>query len=265
MDTVRKFIIGLVCLLGLAVVVDFAAAAYSEYRVSRTLRAGGELPSDPEVTIHGFPFLTQAYAGKYENIAIRAYGVKADVVNETFIEANLFGVRLPTRDIAEGKVHSVAVDRVDGAIRIDATELGQLYGIPDLQVSAPPADKSDGTGGSGGSGLTTSGGVVLTGTVPTTGPTGKGRFAVKAELVLEADVVRIVASDLYRGPGAPADQALPEPDRGAVLGRFTHTIDTRSLPFGLRPTKVTAEGSQVVIQGSGDNVVIDLDELQKQR
>ena len=37
----RKLILGLVVLLGLALLVDFGAAAWSEYRVSRALREGG--------------------------------------------------------------------------------------------------------------------------------------------------------------------------------------------------------------------------------
>ncbi|MBF6150415.1 DUF2993 domain-containing protein, partial [Nocardia nova] len=48
----RKLIIGLLCLAGFAVVVDFSTAAYSEYRVSRALRDGADLTADPEVTIH---------------------------------------------------------------------------------------------------------------------------------------------------------------------------------------------------------------------
>lgn len=60
----RKLIIGIVFLLGLGLVADFGAAAYAEYRVSRELRTGASLESDPEVTFNGFPpFLTQHSAG----------------------------------------------------------------------------------------------------------------------------------------------------------------------------------------------------------
>ncbi len=258
---VRKLIIGIVLLVGLAVVIDFGAAAYSEYRVSRALRVGGDLSSDPEVTIHGFPFLTQAADGKYGNVEIRARGVRADLIGETIIEATLNGVRMPTSDLIDGKVNRVPVDHVDGRMRIDATELGQLLGVPDLQVSAPPADKSDGTGGSGGSGMTTTGAVVLTGTVPIRGVNVK--VSVQAELLLEGNQVRIAASDFYTGPGSQPDLTVTDPDRPLVLGQFNRVIDTRQLPFGVLPTKVSAAGSQIVIEGAGDNVTINLDELQK--
>ena len=258
---VRKLIIAIAFLVGLAVVIDFGAAAYSEYRVSRALREGGELSSDPQVTIHGFPFITQAIDGKYRNVEISARGVRADVIGETLIQAKLEGVSIPASDLIGGHVHAVPVDHLDGRMKIDATELGQLLGIPDLQVSAPPADKSDGTGGSGGSGMTTTGGIVLSGTVPV-GPV-KVRVSVQADLLLDNNQVKIAASDFYAGPGAKLDIDVPDSERSGVLNLFNRTIDTRQLPFGLTPTKVSAEGSQIVIEGSGDNVTINLDELQR--
>lgn len=258
---VRKLIIGLVCLLGLAVVVDFGAAAYAEYSVSRAIRDGAELNSDPEVTIHGFPFLSHAANGKYKSVDIRANGVRADLIGNTTVEATLTGVSVPVSDLIDGNVHRIPVDRVEGRIRIDATELGKLFDIPDLQVSAAPADKSDGTGGSGGSGLFTTGGVVLTGTVPI-GPI-ETKVSVEAELVLDGDKLRVQATDFYVDAGAGIGLNIPIPDRDGVLGLFTRTIDTSQLPFGVLPTKVTAIGSQIVIEGSGNNVIINLDDLQK--
>ncbi len=38
---VRKLIYGLVVLVGVALLADFGAAAWSEYRLSRALREGG--------------------------------------------------------------------------------------------------------------------------------------------------------------------------------------------------------------------------------
>lgn len=257
----RKLIIGLVSLLALALVVDFGVAAYSEYRVSRAIREGGDLPSDPQVTVHGFPFLTQAIDGKYQNVEIRAQDVPNDYVRATTIEANLRGVSIPLSELADGSVHTVPVDDLDGRVRIEATDLGRFLGIVDLQVSAPPADKSDGTGGSGGSGMTTNGGVVLTGTVPV-GPI-ETSVSVQADLVLDGDSVHIVASDFYFGPEGSADFTIPDFAKPAVLGMFTKTIDRQTLPFGILPTDVYAEGSQIVIEGTASNVTISLDEIEK--
>lgn len=257
----RKLIIGIVLILGLGLVVDFGSAAYAEYRLSRELRDGGQLDADPAVTIHGFPFLTQAWAGKYDNIEFRAQGVESDLVGEVTIEADLMGAKAPASDVIDGTIQKVPVDRLEGRMMIDATVLGQFLGIPDLQVSAPPADKSDGTGGSGGSGTPTNGGVVLTGTVPI-GPV-ETTVSVQADLVLDGSSVQIVASDFYFGPEGHADFTIPPELAPRILGLFSRTIDTSVIPFGVVPTEVYAEGSQIVIEGVGENVVVDLQQLRK--
>ncbi|MEV0947729.1 LmeA family phospholipid-binding protein [Rhodococcus sp. NPDC049939] len=255
----RKLIIGIVFLVALGLVVDFGSAAYAEYRVSRELRAGASLTADPEVTVHGFPFLTQAWEGKYGDIEIRARGVQTDEVGEVTIESSLQGVSAPLSELVNGSVTTIPVDHLSGKMLIDATDLGQFLQIADLQVSAPPANISDGTGGSGGSGLPTAGGVVLTGTVPV-GPV-ETKVSVQADLVLDGPQVEIVASNFYFGPEGAADFSIPDPLAHSILGLFTLTIDPRELPFGVQPTEVYAQGSQIVIEGVGDNVTINLNGL----
>jgi hypothetical protein len=269
----RKLIIGLLVLAGLAVIVDFGAAAYSEYRVSRALREGGDLIADPEVTIHGFPFFAQAVNGRFQNVDIRARILRQDIPGEISAEATLTGVHLPLGDLVDGNVRRVPVERVEGRMRLEPTELGRLFKIPDLQVHSRPADKSDGTGGSGGSGMTTAGALVLTGTLPGTplastrpgAPLGGDKVSIQADLLVDGDQVRIIATGFYKGTGTETTPTavIPEADRPAVLEQFTRTIDTKELPFGLRPTKVSAQGGQIVVEGKGDNVTIDLDQLQR--
>jgi hypothetical protein len=264
----RKLIIGLLCLAGLAVIIDFGSAAYSEYRVSRTLRIGADLTADPEVTIHEFPFLAQAFDGRYDTVDIKARGKRQDIPGEIALESTLTGVRLPMGDLVDGSLHSVPVERVDSRLRVEPTELGRLFNIPDLQVHSRPADKSDGTGGSGGSGMTTTGALVLTGTMPETAGTkfGGKEVSVQADLLLDGDQVKIIATGLYHATSATEvtqTSVIPDQDRPEVLARFTRTIDTIELPFGVRPTKVSAQGGQIVVEGKGVNVTIDLDRLQQ--
>lgn len=255
----RKLILALMCLLAVVVVVDFGAAAYSEYRVSRSLREGAGLDADPSVTITGFPFLTQAAAGRYEHVEIRAIGIPSDELGDVSVEADLHGVQVPISNLVRGEVQTIPVEHLDGRVKIEATSLGAYLGIPDLEVSAPPADRSDGTGGSGGSGMSTGGGIVLTGTVPV-GPV-RATVSVTANLALDGDNVTIVATDLYFGPEGNADFTVPGPLKPVVLGLFSRQVDVRQLPYGVRPTKVYAQGSQVVIEGSGEDVVINLDAM----
>ena len=255
----RKLIVAVVLLLAAALVADFGAAAYSEYRVSRALRDGGDLTSDPEVTIHGFPFVLQAARGEYSRVEIRAQDVPTELIDKTTIEATLRGVTLPLSDLIDGSVGSVPVDELDGRVRIDATDLGRFLDIPDLQVSAAPAEKSDGTGGSAGTGITTTGAVVLSGTVGA-GPLS-AEVSVTAELRLDGDSVSIVATDFYFGPQGDATFTIPDIAKSTVLGFFTKKIDKQQLPFGIEPTSVYAQGGQIVIDGEARNITIDLETI----
>ena len=280
----RKLIIGLLCLAGLAVVIDFGAAAYSEYRrLPSTAGRRGSL-GDPEVTFHGFPFTRPGDERPLRRREIRARGVRPDIPGEVGIEAKLQGLHAPASDLLDGAARKVQVDRIDALMRFEPTELGKLFGIPDLQVHTPPADKSDGTGGSGGSGMTTAGVLVLKGTLPTTAngrvlPVGvtpsssatRVPVQIQADLLLEGDKVRIQATGFYTDTTSTADTTaavttdskIPETDHAAVLARFSRTIDIKELPFGVAPTEVSALGGQIVVEGVGRNVTIDLDRLQQ--
>ncbi|MEV6340096.1 LmeA family phospholipid-binding protein [Nocardia vinacea] len=266
----RKLIIGLLCLAVLAVVIDFGAAAYSEYRVSRALRVGADLTADPDVVIYGFPFLTQALDGRYQTVDIRARVMRPDIPGEISVGATLTGAHLSLGDLTDGNVRAVPVDRVEGQMRLEPTELGRLFKIPDLQVHSAPGNKSDGTGGSGGSGMTTGGQLLLTGTMPGKTPSKPGaplggdNVSVTADLVVDGDQVKIVATSIYRGTGdATTTAVVTDTERPKVLEQFTRTIDTNELPFGLRPTKVSAQGGQIVIEAKAENVTIDLDRLRR--
>ncbi|QLY31610.1 LmeA family phospholipid-binding protein [Nocardia huaxiensis] len=290
----RRLIIGLLCLAGLAVVLDFGVAAYSEYRVSRLLRQGSGLGSDPEVTFREsilHPFVSQALDGEFENVKIRTRTPRTDVQGSIYSEADLRGVRLPMRDLVDGVANRVPVDEVNATMRFESVDLGRLFKIPDLQVLGPSTDKSDGSGGSGGSGITSTqlkpGLIRLAGTislypdsddsavslstVPTTSKS-KQVVSVLAELRLDGDQVHIIATDIYRGsdsspaavvPEAEKPAVVPESEKAAVLARFTRTIDVRDLPFGIMPTKVQALGGVIIVEGTAENVVLDLDRLQQ--
>src|SRR5579872_4980115 len=95
LHNVRKVIIWVVCLAVIAVLADFSAAAYAEYRVSRALRANADLTADPSVTFHGFPFVAQVADGRYRDIEISAEEIRPDTHRDMRVEATLRGVKMP--------------------------------------------------------------------------------------------------------------------------------------------------------------------------
>jgi hypothetical protein len=65
-----RIILAIVVVAGLLVAADFGFAALAEHRVSQQAREELDLEDDPSVTVHGFPFTTQALAGDYGHIEI---------------------------------------------------------------------------------------------------------------------------------------------------------------------------------------------------
>jgi len=68
----KRMVIALLVLVGLLVAADFGAAASAESAVSRQMREQLGLVDDPSVRINGFPFLTQAAAGRYRSVDVSA-------------------------------------------------------------------------------------------------------------------------------------------------------------------------------------------------
>jgi hypothetical protein len=253
MGGVRAVVVALVGLLGLLVLADYGAAAHAEYEISRTLRADEGLPVDPDVRVEGPSFLVQAVTGRYSRVEVHAENVSVPDLGPVTLEATLRQVELSPGAALAGSVATVTAGEVDSRVRIDATTLGQFFDIPDLQLSAPPADRSDGTGGSGGSGRTTDGGVVLTGTITVPGLVDQ-QVSVTAELsVVDTDVV-VRATGFARGSPGGNRTALPAPVTQAVLDQLSRTLPVGRLPFGVPPTGVRAQGSEVVLEGGGTDV-----------
>jgi hypothetical protein len=88
-------IVLLLVLLGLLVVADRVGASMAEReigdQIKQELVAQGLETSPPEVSVGGFPFLTQVLAGEYESISIQLRDVEGTLEGE--------GVRLPRLDV----------------------------------------------------------------------------------------------------------------------------------------------------------------------
>lgn len=260
----RKLVLAVVGVLVVALLVDFGAAITTEYRISRAVRHSADLKDDPEVTVGGFPFLSQVGTGRIDSMTIRAREVPSRTVGKLIVEATFSDIDLPRSGMTVSPDETVTIGRTDADLVISQTYLGQMLGVPDLEMSAPPADSSDGTGGSGGVGLISGPAisprkVLLTGTVET-GHTESGKpirqkVAVLVHLVLDGEQVHIIPDEVRRPSGGPAvtDDDEDEPDIDEVGAPFATTIRADELPFSITPTEVHARGSELVISGRGED------------
>ena len=263
MWAVRALLIGMivtiVALTAIAVGVDFGTAIYAEYRLSRTLRSEAQLGADPSVGILGFPFVTQAMRHHYDEVEIKANGVDHAVAGKASLEATLHSINLADASWLVRPDAALPVGEVESRIIIDSTHVGRFMGINDLLIEAPRRETNDPTGGTTESGISSSRGLVFTGT-PKSADFHQ-RVSVSVDLSMsgaDQTTLRFTATDVLTGPGT-ADRHVPDDKKDAVLAAFTSNMPGQKLPFAIGPTHEGARGSDVIIEGIAKEVTIKLD------
>src|ERR1700719_1676421 len=226
---VRALLIGiiviLVALTGGAVGGDFGTAIYAEYRLSR------------------------------------ANGVDRPIIGEASFEATMYSIDLTQASWLVRPGAPLPVDKAEGRVIIDSTHLGRFMGINDLLVEAPPKETNDATGGTTESGISSSIGLVFTGTPKVAG--FKERVSVSVDLSMtgpDDTTLVFTATGILTGP-ATADRKVPDDKLDAVLAAFSKRLPGQKLPFGIAPSREGARGSDVIIQGIAEGLTLRLDQF----
>jgi hypothetical protein len=260
---VRKLLIGALATITSVVVgavgADFGAAIYAEYHLARSVRTAAHLNFDPWVSILGFPFTTQARRHRFNEIEIKASGVDHPVVGKVGLEATLHAVDIADTSWLIGPTATLPVGEVESRIIIDSTHVGRFMGIPDLLVEAPSRETNDSTGGTTESGISSSRGLVFTGTPKKADYDKKVSISVDLSITGPDQTTLIfTATGVLTGAGT-ADQQVPEDKLPAVLAAFSTSMPGQKLPFGVRSTSEGARGSDIIIEGITRGVTIPLD------
>ncbi|HEY8372489.1 MAG TPA: LmeA family phospholipid-binding protein [Pseudonocardiaceae bacterium] len=255
----KKLVIALLVLAGLLVAADFGVAAAAEYQVSKKMREELRLADDPAVRINGFPFITQALAGDYRDVQVQVRGVPVGELRDVEVAATLYHVRAPLSDLLNGSVAKVTIDEVQGQVRIHASDIGRLIGIPDLQIEPAPEaledpeeqDEQQDRPETLQAADETVAGVRLTGSTDVGGTLTE--VTVVGVLALSGSEIQVTPRKLEINPGDGA-VPLPESLQRSVLQTFTTRLDPGTLPFAVTPTAVRAEHGALVVQGRARNV-----------
>ncbi len=220
----------LALLLGVAVVVDRVAVGLAEDRVAQQVAARAGLAGTPEVDITGFPFLTQAFSGRYSDVRVDLTADQLGQPAGTRADVSLRGVRLPLLDAVSGAVEEVPVERVDGTATLSYDLLADELG-GDATLT-PEAD-----------------GLRITRTLEALGV----EVPVTATGTLRLDGQDVVV-DVTEAEAAGAD--VP----GFVLDRAEDLLDFRypvpALPFGLQLTGVRPEPEGVHVRVEATDTVL---------
>jgi hypothetical protein len=125
---VKALLVLVVVLLGLGVAADRVAVHVAESQVSTRLGASSGLHGPPTVDITGFPFLTQAVAGTYDDVRIALTAAELGQPAGTRADVSLHGVHVPLSSVLSGSVRTVPVDRIEGTATLSYALLSARLG-----------------------------------------------------------------------------------------------------------------------------------------
>ena len=226
----KALLVVLLLLVGLAVVADRVALGVAEDRVATQLVEKGGLQGSPEVEIAGFPFLTQAVGGRYDDVRISLTAEQLGQPEGTRADIALHGVEVPLSSVLSGSVAEVPVERIDGTATLSYALISDQIG-PDTELT-PEGD-----------------GLRITRTVEILGQSL--RLTAAGQVTLEGSDLVV---DVDEATGAGVD--VP----GFLLERAADVLDIRytvpPLPFGLQLTGVAPAGDGVEIRVEATDTVL---------
>jgi LmeA-like phospholipid-binding len=208
-------------LLGLAMLTDRVAVGIVEDRVAQELAAQGGLQGTPEVQIAGFPFLTQALAGRYDDVRISLSADQLGQPEGTRADVALRGVHVPLSTVLSGSVQQVPIDRIEGTATLS-------YDLLSAELGGDTTLRREGNG------------LRITKTVELL----RQRIPLTAAGTVSLDGNELIV-DVENATGAGVDVPRFLVDQVADLLDLRYAVE--ALPFGLRLTSVTPADDGVVI------------------
>ncbi|MCF6509873.1 DUF2993 domain-containing protein [Blastococcus sp. MG754426] len=219
----------LLLLVVTGVVLDRVAVGFAEREVAERLAAQEALSGEPDVEVRGFPFLTQALAGRYDEVRISLTADELGQPEGTRADVSLRGVHLPLSALRAGTVAEVPVERIDGTATLS-------YELLAGELGADTTLEREGDG------------LRITRTVELLGRA----FPLTAAGTVSLDGDELVI-DVDRASGVGVD--VPR----VAVERATDLLDLRypvELPYGLRLTDVTPRDDGVAVRAVAEDAVL---------
>jgi len=216
--------------VGVLVVVDRVGVGIAERQVAEQVADRGGLAGTPEVDIAGFPFLTQALSGEYDDVRIRLTAEELGQPAGTRADVSLRGVHVPLSDVLAGSVQEIPVDRVDGTATLS-------YELLSAQLGGDTTLTREGDG------------LRITKTVEVLG--FDFPLTASGTVSLDGQDLAIDVDDASAGAVDVPDFVLEEAED---LLDFRYPVP--ALPFGLQLTSVTPAGAGVDVAVEAADTVL---------
>lgn len=232
----RRLVLAVVLIAVLLAGADRIALVLAERGVAETIQREEKLATRPEVAIGGFPLLTQAVQGRYEQVDTRLTGLRADGdVTIDRLQLRLRGVRLPLADLTAQRVTEIHADAASAVGTIGYASLNaavqERTTIPGLKFT------------------------VARGSAGRLAVRGTYRGVIKVSLDGEAEVA-VRGRTLVLRPVSSSLDELPGFVRDPLLRLIGSSYQLPPLPFGFTPTSVKVGTAGVTVAATGKDVVL---------
>lgn len=131
----RRWLIVTAVVIGLLVVADRVAVVAAQDVVAGRIQADQHLSARPDVSIHGFPFLTQALGGRYGDVTLTMHDLHDTAVAVRTLTVDLRGVHVPLGAVTSQHLSRVPVDRASAKVLLSFAGINAYLGDKHLVVS----------------------------------------------------------------------------------------------------------------------------------
>lgn len=239
MKILRRLLITLVILVALVALGDRVANALVERRIATEVANtaadnGAYSDQRPDVKIHGWPFLTQAWSGDFEQIDITLQDVGSNGLTFPSLDLIAHDVDADWRELTNGGDAVARTVDVSGSISVASVEalLAEETGY-DLQID------EDGTASLIGSRE------VMDVEV---------EFQVSGQFTFGENTLTFTPEAIETLTEGLPPQAQPLIE--GAMDQFGSTVDLPELPYGIQLSEIAFEGDVVTVSGTAEDVVL---------
>ena len=228
----RRLVWILVVLLVLLVAADRLAWKLAEGEIASRIQSSEHLAAKPDVSIHGFPFLNQVFAGRYTGVDAALDDLTVERgARVDHLQVHLTGLHVPFSALTKRSLNSIPVDAATATGRVSYSSL-DAAAKAQLSTDALTVQFAQGKGGE----------LAFTGTYAAGG----------AQVQLSGDA-QITARNGKLLVSIPPDSLdVPDAVRSEVAQLLGTSYRLPALPLGLNSgVAVTARGSHLVIGAGG--------------
>ena len=225
----RKVLIVIaVLLIGGLIAADRIGVVVAQNEIGRKVAQQNNLPNTPKVTIHGFPFLTQAIGGTYDRIDVSVGDYTEQDVTVHDLKIELSGLHASLGDVINNNTSNITADTgtASAIVPFDA-----------IQKRAPSQVKSISASGSD---LQLKGDFSVAGFISTPLTITVKLAATSKGIAVTPDTVQATT-----GPKIPV---------GLLQATLTFVIPVRNLPIGSRISQVEVTPTGLRVGATANNV-----------